>query len=142
MHSNSHGCPAAAPQACLANGTGCSSVQRCDTTTNTPVCKPICDGTNPPCNANCLCATGSTCNSSGACVGPCSDGIKNGVETDIDCGGSNTCPRCANGLRCSVNSDCQSGVCTLVSGVRRCVVSREGQVVSILMHQATSHSSF
>ena len=27
----------------------------------------------------------------------CSDGVQNGDETDIDCGGSNPCPGCATG---------------------------------------------
>lgn len=40
----------------------------------------------------------------------CRDGVKNGTETDVDCGG--TCPRCATGRTCSVANDCQSGTCT------------------------------
>ena len=41
----------------------------------------------------------------------CTDGIKNGAETDVDCGGP--CPStCANGKVCSVNGDCASGICT------------------------------
>ena len=39
----------------------------------------------------------------------CSDGVRDGNETDIDCGGS--CLDCGNGLACSVNGDCQSGQC-------------------------------
>jgi hypothetical protein len=38
------------------------------------------------------------------------DAIKNGDETDKDCGGS-TCPACADGQRCTVGADCQSQVC-------------------------------
>ena len=40
----------------------------------------------------------------------CSDGIKNGNETDIDCGGS--CPRCITGYRCTTRNDCASGYCS------------------------------
>ena len=41
----------------------------------------------------------------------CSDQIKNGDETDLDCGGS--CPtKCDVGDDCLVNDDCQSGSCT------------------------------
>ena len=41
----------------------------------------------------------------------CSDGIKNGNETDVDCGGS--CPtKCAAGLMCITGGDCQGGVCS------------------------------
>ena len=42
--------------------------------------------------------------------GTCSDGIKNGTETDVDCGGS--CPRCPNGKACLVANDCIGGACT------------------------------
>ena len=37
-------------------------------------------------------------------VASCTDGIKNGSETDMDCGGS--CSPCAKGLRCAVAADC------------------------------------
>ena len=40
----------------------------------------------------------------------CTDGKKNGSETDIDCGGG-TCPTCAKGKGCSNSTDCVSGVC-------------------------------
>ena len=40
----------------------------------------------------------------------CSDGIKNGDETDVDCGGS--CAKCATNKICNVNTDCLSGICT------------------------------
>jgi hypothetical protein len=40
----------------------------------------------------------------------CTDGIKNGSETDVDCGGG-SCPPCLNGARCVQPSDCQSFVC-------------------------------
>jgi hypothetical protein len=39
----------------------------------------------------------------------CSDGIQNGSESDVDCGGS--CQRCVNGKRCTSFRDCQSGRC-------------------------------
>ena len=48
-------------------------------------------------------------------VGPpaptCTDAIKNGTETDIDCGGA-TCSKCANDKGCTGVSDCVSGICT------------------------------
>ena len=40
----------------------------------------------------------------------CSDGKKDGTETDVDCGG--VCGQCGVGKRCLVPSDCQTGVCT------------------------------
>jgi Kelch motif len=40
----------------------------------------------------------------------CTDHTKNGDETAVDCGGS-TCARCAAGLACALNRDCQSNAC-------------------------------
>jgi hypothetical protein len=40
----------------------------------------------------------------------CIDGVKNGTETDVDCGG--TCPPCADTKVCLINGDCQSHICT------------------------------
>lgn len=40
----------------------------------------------------------------------CIDGIKNGQETDVDCGGP-TCPKCAAGEQCQTNADCVSNKC-------------------------------
>lgn len=40
----------------------------------------------------------------------CSDGIEDGSETDIDCGGV-SCASCADGKKCIVGTDCQSRVC-------------------------------
>lgn len=39
----------------------------------------------------------------------CSDGIRNGSETGVDCGGS--CLRCATGQPCQVAADCASARC-------------------------------
>ena len=49
----------------------------------------------------------------------CGDGVKNGNETDIDCGGS--CSTCANGKVCAGNSDCLSSNC--VSAVCKAVLN-------------------
>ncbi|MEO7329711.1 MAG: MopE-related protein, partial [Minicystis sp.] len=50
----------------------------------------------------------------GLCQAPsCGDGLKNGSETGVDCGGG--CVACAAGTACAVAADCQSGVC--VGGV-------------------------
>jgi hypothetical protein len=42
----------------------------------------------------------------------CSDGIKNGNETGVDCGGPD-CPRCPNGQGCANYNDCKSALCNL-----------------------------
>jgi hypothetical protein len=40
----------------------------------------------------------------------CNDGVKNGAETDTDCGGD-ACTRCALGRACADQSDCYTGNC-------------------------------
>ncbi len=40
----------------------------------------------------------------------CTDGIKNGLETDVDCGGG-ACAPCAIGGTCSTADDCTSSAC-------------------------------
>ncbi len=39
----------------------------------------------------------------------CTDKLKNGSESDVDCGGS--CPTCANGKTCNDGGDCTSAYC-------------------------------
>jgi len=59
-------------------------------------------------NADCL---SFVCGSSHRCSeAKCNDGLKNGDESDIDCGGSN-CGKCANGLDCAVDGDCANAIC-------------------------------
>ncbi len=49
-----------------------------------------------------------------ACKTPtCSDAAKNGMETDVDCGGG--CPKCTLGSACAANTDCSEGLC--IAGV-------------------------
>src|SRR4051812_3631639 len=42
----------------------------------------------------------------------CTDGAKNGAETDTDCGGNGGCPVCKVGQACIAATDCENGVCT------------------------------
>jgi hypothetical protein len=85
---------------------------------------PLLEGT--ACNQN----GGQVCNSAGSCVAcvdgsqcpsgvcsnnacqnpACDDNVKNGSESDVDCGGS-CATKCANGKTCNANPDCQSGNC-------------------------------
>ena len=55
-----------------------------------------------------LCPEGQ-CNL-GAPMNACTDRVKNGAETDVDCGGG-TCPTCPAGLRCVMTSDCETAGC-------------------------------
>ncbi len=87
--------------------------------------------TNKAAGTPCAQSGGKVCNSSGACVecvtgadcasavctqgntcapAACGDSVKNGAETDVDCGGP-TCPDCAIGKNCLVASDCASASC-------------------------------
>lgn len=48
--------------------------------------------------------------SKGYCVS-CSNGVADGDESDVDCGGSCS-TKCANGKKCLQNSDCTNGTCS------------------------------
>ena len=41
----------------------------------------------------------------------CADGLKNGAEADVDCGGG-SCPRCQGGQICTSRNDCHTALCT------------------------------
>jgi hypothetical protein len=67
------------------------------------------------------CTAGSDCRSGRCQSGLCgaslasansspTDGVKNGDESDVDCGGSRA-PQCDDGKRCGVGNDCLDGVC-------------------------------
>jgi hypothetical protein len=95
--------------------------------------------TGVDCGGSCAthCANGIACGVNGDCTSgfcnptthlcaaaSCTDGSKNGTETDVDCGGG-ACPACGSGKTCSVNGDCSSGNCT--GGVCGAVVMLAGQ---------------
>lgn len=83
------------------DGNSCT-VDSCDNTLQSCLHSNVANGTACP---------GGTCNN-GVCqaAASCTDGIKNGAETGVDCGGG-TCPSCGVGIACSLGSDCQSGIC-------------------------------
>ncbi|HZS37827.1 MAG TPA: hypothetical protein VFF06_13410 [Polyangia bacterium] len=62
----------------------------------------------------------------------CSDGLQDGLETSIDCGGG-VCGPCADGLRCNVNGDCASGLCASVQGQRVCAAQQPAPSCTDLM---------
>ena len=70
------------------------------------------------CELNQRCLVGSDCTTKNCnmathvCDAPsCTDGAKNGTETDVDCGGS-CATKCDVGKGCALGPDCTSGVCT------------------------------
>lgn len=90
--------PTSTPAGCLSNGTPCVVGNQC-------------------CSLSCM---------AGLCQLPtCSDGIKNGGETGVDCGGG-TCPACPLGQGCASNTDCQAtticsgGTCVCGAGQADC----------------------
>ena len=71
----------------------------------------------PKCTFGKVCSADSDCDEENTCeekvcgVGTsCSDHLKNGEETDIDCGGTK-CKKCAIGKVCTQNYDCFSNQC-------------------------------
>jgi hypothetical protein len=70
-------------------------------------------------NAGSTCTVSKDCKSNQCSGGTCTavagsnpnDDIKDGDETDVDCGGSSA-PKCAEGKMCKVNDDCDSAACT------------------------------
>lgn len=87
------------------------------------------DESDVDCAGECvLCSIGAKCRdandcesaycfSDGTCQleeGDCSDGLPNGEETDVDCGGL-ICDPCVDGSVCLAGSDCVSGICNAQS---------------------------
>jgi hypothetical protein len=70
---------------------------------------------------------GATC-ATGVCAGGacqparCDDRVRNGAESDVDCGGAGTCARCSLCQTCTANGDCASGTC---SAAGRCTFRTE-----------------
>ena len=120
------GCKAAADclsGVCDATSGLCAAPSCTDNTLNGDETDTDCGGsTCPACAASKKCKNSADCQSgvcdatSGLCLAPtCGDKVKNGDETDADCGGS-TCPKCADKKGCKSAADCLSGVCDATSG--------------------------
>jgi hypothetical protein len=77
-------------------GLQCNDTRVCDGAGTCVGCvdSSKCKGSNPTCENN-------------ECIS-CSDGIQNGEETAVDCGGSR-CDSCPLGTPCSSNNDCSEG---------------------------------
>ncbi|APR80893.1 Tryptophan synthase alpha chain [Minicystis rosea] len=70
-----------------------------------------------PAAAGTACFLGfGACDGTGNCISFCMDGMKNGAETDVDCGGA-SCSPCGDGKACMINADCVSGLCDTVTHV-------------------------
>lgn len=72
-----------------------------------------------PCSSGAECPSGICNVKRGECEAPtCTDAVKSGDETDLDCGGS--CAPCDVGKACGVGADCTTGACNDVGAGRRC----------------------
>lgn len=108
-----------APESCLGGQCacvpkGCAQVAQCGTAD---------DGCGHPIECG-ACSNGGLC-AEGRCMPPtCADGIKNGQESDTDCGGR--CLPCGESRRCGTGSDCDTGLlcsgglCTACSATHAC----------------------
>lgn len=79
-------------------------------------------GGPPGCTLPAECPSG-VC-TAGICQEPTSvDGVKNGTETDIDCGGAapTNAPKCALALGCAAHADCASDACAYTG---RCIAEK------------------
>jgi hypothetical protein len=98
----------------LAQGAGCLDGKQDGNETDVDCgggsCGPCVNGRKclgpPDCQSN---------NCSGGFCAPnnnpsCTNGVRDGSETDVDCGGG-SCPQCGNGRSCFQPSDCQSNNC-------------------------------
>jgi len=85
------------------NGGTCPPTPVPTATAPVPTVTPVCLSLGAPCAQQSQCCS-SNC-TSGTCVATCTDGIQNGNETDVDCGGG-TCPPCYRTDGCIQNADC------------------------------------
>jgi hypothetical protein len=95
-----------------AGGAGASSSSAASTTSLTSVATSTHAATTTTTQSSSESSSQSSAEASSSTgVDPCVDGMKNGSETDVDCGGP-VCSKCADGDGCIVPSDCVVGVCT------------------------------
>ncbi len=81
----------------------------CMTNATVVTCKDRGDcGINETCTDNSQCRS-RFCYQTKCTDASCNDRIKNGAESSVDCGGS--CSKCAEGITCNKDSDCQSNFC-------------------------------
>jgi hypothetical protein len=70
----------------------------------------------------------------------CTDSVRNGNETDVDCGG--TCPRCAVGKTCVARNDCASARCeagtcqTCANALTDCATDSDGSQCFCREHES------
>jgi hypothetical protein len=113
-------CPYTASSTC--GTTGYCKAGACEyygntTTCSTATCSSAVESPADLCNGSGSCVDSGTkaCGGTYVCSGSkcqtCTDSLKNGSETDVDCGGGGVCGKCANGKKCNGAADCTSNNC-------------------------------
>jgi hypothetical protein len=102
---------ACATPTCANDGTLGATMASAGTACTAPGGGQKCDGAGAcvECLATADCTAGAVCVKT-RCVWSCIDGIQDGAETDVDCGGA-SCAPCANGKTCAQGVDCASSAC-------------------------------
>ena len=103
--------------------TGCSDNTAGSVDAGCKAALPACNVKTKP--GTCVeCTVAADCKTTGVCdtttfkcsTATCKDGVNNGQETDVDCGGP-TCPKCGNEKKCGKPTDCESGNCDPKTGL-------------------------
>jgi len=112
-NSPADGCTTCKVDECFACSNASGELSTCTPATAGTACQSdankVCDGATKcvDCVDNAQC-TGGYCHNN-VCA-KCDDGMKNGDETDTDCGGMN-CPACVDGKLCMAGTDCANTFC-------------------------------
>lgn len=97
---------------------GVKNADETDVDCGGPTC-PKC-GDSRTCSSSADCASGVCSGAPKTCQVPsCTDGVKNGSEADVDCGGG--CSGCAVGKACLKGGDCASPFCN--AATHKCVAT-------------------
>lgn len=104
--------------ACSSSDNNATDVSRTDGTSG--ICSGDCpDTTNDGGSSGSSGAACTDCNCAGTCDpgDPANNGVKDGAETDIDCGGPDR-PKCAEGKTCAADTDCD----VTCSEAKKCIL--------------------
>jgi hypothetical protein len=114
-NSGNDGCTSCAVDECYSCSDGAGDLSTCTFAASATACQmtKVCDGAGKcvECVEDAQCA-GGYCHEN-KCA-KCDDTIKNGDESDADCGGTH-CGKCMDGKTCGLGDDCTSAFC--VDGV-------------------------
>jgi len=98
-------------EACGGSGQACCAASACNEGLGCAAgtCEPAPFAAGLACQDNPECAS-AICDAGKCSAASCSDGVRNGSESDVDCGGS-CATGCGLGGKCLISSDCGRGAC-------------------------------